>query len=296
MTTTAPAVLDHRALNRAYLARQMLLSRHRMSARAAIESLVGLQSQQPVPPYYGLWTRLADFRPEELSRLISERAVTRIVVMRGTVHLVTADDALALRPWVQPCLDRGMRSAWGKDLAGIELSALAGAARELLGARHLTTTELGGLLGERWPDHSPSTLVNAARVLLPLVQVPPRGLWGRSARTTYATAESWLGRPLVPEPPAEELVVRYLAAFGPATVQDIQAWSGLTRLRETVARLRPRLAVFRDTAGRELFDLPEAPRPGRTPPPRCGTWPRTTTPSCPTPTAPGSSTTRGAGR
>ncbi|MFI1951266.1 winged helix DNA-binding domain-containing protein [Streptomyces xinghaiensis] len=262
MTTTTPAVLDHRALNRAYLARQMLLSRHRTSASAAIESLVGLQSQQPVPPYYGLWTRLADFRPEELSRLISERAVTRIVVMRGTVHLVTADDALALRPWVQPCLDRGMRSAWGKDLAGIELSALAGAARELLGARHLSTTELGGLLGERWPGHSPSLLVNAARVLLPLVQVPPRGLWGRSARTTYATAESWLGRPLVPEPPAGELVVRYLAAFGPATVKDVQAWSGLTRLRETMARLRPRLAVFRDTAGRELFDLPEAPRPG----------------------------------
>ncbi|GAB2605348.1 winged helix DNA-binding domain-containing protein [Streptomyces capparidis] len=254
-------VLGERALGRALLARQMLVERQRLSARAALEHLVGMQAQAPSPPYTGLWTRLVDFRAEELSTLIAERRAVRIVLMRGTIHLVTAADALAIRPWVQPMLDRALRGGFGRALADLDHAELAALARELVEKEPLTYRRLGELLRERWPDRDPADLGNAARCLLPLVQVPPRGLWGRSGPAAHTTAESWLGRPLQEQARPEELVLRYLAAFGPATARDAQAWCGLTRLREVLDRLRPRLLTFRGEDGRELFDLPDAPRP-----------------------------------
>ncbi|QIN77408.1 winged helix DNA-binding domain-containing protein [Rubrobacter marinus] len=257
-------VLDRRALNRATLARQMLLGRGELPADEAIEHLVGLQAQAPMPPYVGLWTRLKDFRPDELARLILDRRAVRVALMRNTVHLVSARDCLRLRPLVQPVIDRGLYSnrAERANLEGVGLGALADAGRELLEERPLTAKELGGLLGERWPGRDPASLARAVRHLLPLVQVPPRGVWGRSGQATHTTVEAWLGRPLDPEPSLDETVVRYLGAFGPAAIKDVQTWSGLTRLGEAVERLRPRLRTFRDEGGRELFDLPEAPRPG----------------------------------
>lgn len=254
-----------RALNRAYLARQALLSRQRRPALEMVEHLVGLQAQAPFPPYYGLWTRLADFEPAELSRLLLDREVVRIVVMRGTVHLVSAADAAPLRALTQPVLDRDLRgnTTHTPQLEGIDLAALAAEARELLRDRPLSTGELTSLLGERRPGRDGRALVYAVRNLLPLVQVPPRAVWGRSGRPTYATVEDWLGTPLpgLAQPGPEPIVLRYLAAFGPATVRDVQAWCGLTRLGEVVDRLRPKLVTFRSEAGKELFDLPEAPRP-----------------------------------
>jgi DNA glycosylase AlkZ-like len=240
----------------------MLLRRSRSSALETIEHLIGLQAQAPIPPYFGLWSRLRGFRPDELADLLTSRRAVRIAMMRGTVHLVSADDCLALRPWVQPCLDRALRTTFGSALQGLDLSAVAAAARELLGERSRPVGELGELLHERWPEGEPSVLVNAARHLLPLVQVPPRGIWGASGQTTYTTAEAWLGRGLVPEPSPSSIVRRYLAAFGPATVKDIQAWSGLTGLRKVTDELRPELLTFRDSKGDELLDVPEAPRPG----------------------------------
>ena len=112
-----------------------------------------------------------------------------------------------------------------------------------------------------FPDANAAALAFACRNRLALVQVPPRGLWGRSAAVTTTTAEAWLGRPLDPAPSLENAIVRYLAAFGPAGVADVTAWCRLTALRDVVERLRPRLRVFRDERGRELFDLPDAPRP-----------------------------------
>jgi hypothetical protein len=262
-------MLSLQALNRALLARQLLLSRAPLpdaGARAdrvieTVEHLAGLQAQAPFPPYYGLWSRLAGFRPEDLAELILDRRVVRIALMRGTIHLVSARDCLLLRPLVQPVLDRALKTIFGKQIEGVDTVALAAAGRDLLAEKPLTFSELGGLLAEQWPGHPPNALAQAVRALVPLIQVPPRAVWGAAGQSAHTPAEAWLGRPLDGNSALERLVTRYLAAFGPATVRDIQAWSGLTRLREPVERLRPSLLTFRDEQGNELLDLPESPRP-----------------------------------
>lgn len=260
----APETLGPRALGRATLERQFLLHRAELAPREALERLVGLQAQVPRDPYLGLWARLAAFRPESLSELLLERTAVRTVVMRGTIHLVTADDCLLLRPLVQPVLDAELvrHRDFAPLLADVELGPVLERARALLAERPHTGPQLRSALAEWFPGRDGAALAYACRCKLALVQVPPRGLWGRAAQVTTTTAEAWLGRPLVGRPSIDDVVVRYLAAFGPATVADVAAWCRLTGLREVVERLRPRLRTFRDASGRELFDLPEAPRPG----------------------------------
>lgn len=255
-------VLDRRALNRALLERQLLLRRWPLSAAEALERLVGLQAQAPNPPYFALWTRLRGFRADELGTLIAGRQAVRIALMRATIHLVTARDCLGLRPLLRPVLQRGLlASVSGPAVAGMDMDALVAAGRTLLVEQPRSPEELGSLLAQRWPERDPRALAYAVRNLVPLVQVPPRGIWGAGGPTRHAVAEVWLGRPFDHDCSLEQLVVRYLAAFGPASVRDMQSWSGLKGLREVVQRLRPRLRVFRDEGGTELFDLPEAPRP-----------------------------------
>ncbi|MEC0229164.1 winged helix DNA-binding domain-containing protein [Paenibacillus alba] len=258
-TTNQP--LSTRALNRALLARQLLLSRSDLSVREAVRHLVGLQAQAPNPPYVALWARLRQFRHEELSAHLMERSMVRIALMRSTLHLVTADDCVTLRPLLQSVQERGLKGSFGKKLAELDLDALAAAGRALLEAQPLTFSELGKRLQALWPHSDATALSQAVRCRLPLVQVPPRGIWGASGQAAHTTAEAWLGRPLAEEPDLEAMLLRYLAAFGPASVKDMQVWSGLTRLREVVERLRPSLLAFRDEQGNELFDLPDAPRP-----------------------------------
>ena len=259
----AHIVLGPRELNRATLERQMLLRRRKLSAVEAIEHLVGMQAQAPAPPYVGLWTRLEDFHPDDLACLILERRAVRIALMRNTVHLVSAHDCLALRPLMQPVFDRTLYSTRANRtlLEGVNIDALIAASRALLEERPRTAKELGELLQEQWPERDAAALARAIRHLVPLVQVPPRGLWGKSGPAAHTTAEAWLGRPLDPAPSLEETILRYLGAFGPATVKDVQTWSGLTRLGEMIERLRPRLRTFRDESGKELFDVPDAPLP-----------------------------------
>jgi hypothetical protein len=254
-------VLGLRALNRATLARQLLLRRWDLPMLEAIERLGGLQAQTTTTWYHGLWSRLEGFQPERLAGLLAERQVVRIALMRSTIHLVTARDCLAWRPLVQPVIERSMRGNFGRHLAGLDTAALIAAGRELVEQQPRTFAELGRLLAERWAGRDPAALAQAIRAWVPLVQVPPRGLWGASGPAAHTSAEAWLGRPLAADSSLEELVLRYLAAFGPASVSDAQQWSGLTRLGEVLERLRPRLVTFRDEQGRELFDLPDAPRP-----------------------------------
>ncbi len=250
-----------RALNRATLERQMLLRRWKMPMLDAIGRLVGLQAQTPHSWYHGLWSRLESFKPERLAESLIKRQVVRIALMRSTIHLVTTRDCLELRPLMQPVIERSAKGSFGRHWIGLDIDAVAAAGRALVEEKPLAFSEIGKLLAERWPDRNPAALAQIIRARLPLVQVPPRGVWGKSGIAAHTTAEAWLGLPLATNPSLEEMVLRYLAAFGPATVKDIQAWSGLTRLSEVTERLRPRLVSFRDEQGRELFDLPDAPRP-----------------------------------
>lgn len=256
-------LLTRQALNRATLDRQFLLRRAADGVLETIEHLVGMQSQVPNSPYVGLWTRLRDFQPGHLADLLTGRDVVRIALLRSTVHLVSAADCLTLRPVVQPVLDRGLfrHSTYGPGVDGLDHDALLAVGRDLLDAEPWTPAELRASLGERWPDRDADTLTTVLRNLLPLIQVPPRGVWGQGGQTRYVTAPSWLGCPLGTDTAPDDLVLRYLRAFGPATVRDVQTWSGLTRLREVLDRLRPRLRIFHGEDGAELFDLPDAPRP-----------------------------------
>jgi Winged helix DNA-binding domain len=250
-----------RALNRATLDRQHLLRRTSMPATRLVEDLVGLQAQTPHTAYVGLWDRLEGFSPDQLADRLVDRSVVRMALMRGTIHLVTARDAWGLRALVQPVLDRVQRTQFGKRLDGVDQAALVAAGRSFVDERPRTFRELGDHLLERWPGRDRTAMEQAVRAAVPLVQVPPRGLWGRSGPIAHTSIEAWLGEPPADPLTIDDLVRRYLGAFGPASVMDAQAWCGLTRLREVFERLRPGLATFRDEAGRELFDLPDAPRP-----------------------------------
>jgi len=262
------AALGLRALNRATLDRQLLLRRHARPARWAIGHLTALQAQAPLAPYVGLWTRLAGFRHEDLQDLLTERSVVRAHLLRNTVHLLTAEDYLGFRPLFQPLMVRALAGNFGQDLRGVEVGELQAVAVDLLTQSPLTRTQLAARLAERWPGRDPASLAYAATHLLPLVQVPPRGLWDRTGPAAFLLADAWLagpGRPSVarPDPAAalEQLVLRYLAAYGPASVRDIQAWSGLSRLREVTDRLGSRLRAVTGPEGTRLLDLAGAPRP-----------------------------------
>ncbi|HJV09683.1 MAG TPA: winged helix DNA-binding domain-containing protein [Acidimicrobiales bacterium] len=256
-------VLSRRALNRATLARQLLLERAVLPALDAVRHLVGMQAQVPLNPYTGLWSRLAGFDPAELSQLLVDRKVVRTVVMRATIHLVTAEDCLLLRPLTQEVLSKELarHPEFAPALRGVDLEPVLAYAREVFAESPRSTGQLRAVLGARFPDIHAGALAYACRCLLPLVQVPPRGVWGQASQVAVTTAEAWLGRPLAERPSIDEVLLRYLGAFGPASVADAGTWSRLTGLREVFERLRPQLVTFRDERGRELFDLPDAPRP-----------------------------------
>ncbi len=254
-------VLSRRALNRATLARQMLLERERVAPYDAVHRLVGLQAQTPQSWYLSLWSRLADFDPVATGKLLEEHRLVRIPVMRSTIHLLTDDDALVLRAFTQPTINRSLHGIWAKRLEGIDRAKLTAGVRRFLGETPRTPAELIGHVEARWPGRDRQTISNGLRALVPMVQVPPRGVWRKSGAVRFAALDAWVGRALPTVVDREEIVLRYLGAFGPASVRDAQAWSGVTRLGEVFERLRPRLRPFRDEGGRELFDLPDAPRP-----------------------------------
>ncbi|MEU6661994.1 winged helix DNA-binding domain-containing protein [Streptomyces sp. NPDC046821] len=254
--------LSNRTLNRTLLQRQFLDVRTSRPALEVVEHLVALQGQEPNWPYLGLWTRLADFKHNELTALLDDRRVVRSAVLRSTQHLTSGDDYRWLRPVLQPVLDRTSRARYfTEQTAGLDLDELVTAGRELMAGQTVPRRELASSLAERFPGRDGRVLAGAFELRVPMVHAPATGAWGgwgtRNGISVTA-AEQWIGRPME-APQAERLVRRYLAAFGPAGVKDIQAWSGLTRMRALLDELRPQLRAFRDEQGTELFDLPDMP-------------------------------------
>ena len=233
-----------------------------MPVLAAVERLVALQSQVPRDPYVALWSRLEPFDPDRLSSALEGRRAVRMTLLRGTLHLVTARDAIRLRSTVQPAIEAVIHGSSPLRTAAdrVDMASLSSALRAWLEERPRTRAELGREIGARWPDADADALA-FAMYELPTVQVTPRGLWRRSGRSAFTTMEAWLGAPPDRETDVETLVRRYLAAFGPATPADAQYWSGVPRLGEIFERLGPELRSFRAEDGRTLFDVPRAPLP-----------------------------------
>ena len=239
----------------------MLLAREAVSPLSAIERLVGLQAQQAQPPFVGLWTRVVGFERAALLRLLQSREIIRATLMRGTLHLMSAADYLALRGALQPGLSAGMRAVLRERVKDLDIPALMALARRCFEERPRTFTELRDVFLEAVPDADERAMGYVVRTHLPLVMVPDASDWGFPADADFAVAESWLGKAPGLEEMADSLVLRYLAAFGPAAAVDVQTWSGLSRIQDVLERLRPQLRTFRDERKRELFDLPDAPRP-----------------------------------
>ncbi|WP_410598511.1 winged helix DNA-binding domain-containing protein [Amycolatopsis sp. lyj-90] len=263
-------VLDTRALNRATLARQLLLDRADMPVLDAVAHLCGLQAQEPQEPFVGLWSRLRAFDPAALSDLLTGRRVVRTHLMRRTVHLLTAEDVLAWRARHDPMLLQRVLGVYRRELDGVDLDELAEAGRAVLAdGEPRSMGELARAVAERWPEPGTRALGEVlVAALIPMVQLPPRGLWRTKAGVRNAMVSSWLGRDVDPassddsDPVGQALVRRYLAAFGPAASADLRAWCGVAGLPAAVAAMREELVSFRDERGRELLDLPGAPRPG----------------------------------
>jgi hypothetical protein len=250
--------LTLRELNRALLARQLLLERAQLTPLAAIARLIAMQAQVPRPPFLGLWTRVHGFVREQLRVLLHSRAVVRATFLRGTLHLVTAADFLTFRAAFQPMLNASFRALLKDRVAELDLTALAAFARTQLPS---TFEALRPQLVAQFPRHDERALGYAVRMYLPLVQVPTAEPWAFPASAAFDSAESWLAKTLCPELAFAALVRRYLAAFGPASVKDAQRWSGIPDLKPAFETLRPELITFRDDKRRELFDLRDAPRP-----------------------------------
>ncbi|MEV8372537.1 winged helix DNA-binding domain-containing protein [Kribbella sp. NPDC056861] len=250
--------LSLRALNRATLDRQWLISRHTATALDAIEHLVGMQAQSPLAPYVGLWARLTDFAPSELADLLETRQAVRGSMMRATIHLVSSRDFLAIRPLIQPRLEREVyaNQTYGRArLEGVDMDAVLAAGIARMTTSPATAVQLREHLAPLWPDRDAPSLAHAVRCLLPTIQIPPRGIWGKGGNPTMTTADLWLNTPVTTTPDVDTLVLRYLAAYGPASVADAQTWSGLTRLSEVFDRLD--LVTHTDaTTNRPLYDLP----------------------------------------
>jgi Winged helix DNA-binding domain len=253
-------LLTRRRLNRATLARQMLLQRERGSALEAVERLCGMQAQEPRPPFPGLWTRLRGFRRDDLHRALHDRTIVRGTLMRGTLHLMSAADYVAHRMTLQPMLTRSL-ALLGSRAEGLAEEEVLPVARALLSEQPRTFGELRQALVEAFPGINDRALGFTVRMSLPLVMIPTEDRWGFPADSRFGLAESWLGTPISHEANLEALILRYLAAFGPATAADVQQWSGLQGIRPVLESLRPRLVLFHDERGRTLFDLPHAPRP-----------------------------------
>lgn len=252
--------VDLKALNRATLARQLLLRRERLPVETAVHRLLALQAQLPRPAVVGLWTRLEGLDRQAVARLFESRALVRGTTMRGTLHVMTAGDYLAFRACLQLGLDSGMRAILRERAAALDMTALGRRAEAYLKTPH-NFEEIRAHLVAAFPGGDERAMGYAVRMGLPLVQVPGTGPWGFPARADFVSAKAWLGKAPAPCSSPDPLILRYLGALGPATVKDAESWLGLAGLAPAFDRLRPQLVIVGGTARAPLYDLPDAPRP-----------------------------------
>ncbi|MDN5894133.1 MAG: winged helix DNA-binding domain-containing protein [Nocardioides sp.] len=250
--------LGPRDLNRTLLGRQQLLARTQCSVQELAARLIGLQAQENLSPFLSLASRVEEIDPRSVTRGLEDRTLVRLLTMRGTIHLLTADDALALRQWTRPAQERERGSSQGSapalHLDTVEFNA---SVSDLLSEGPLTGKELGAGLAARFSDTPPTALTNLARINQPLAQLPPRGGWRQSGGVVYQHVDRWLGRPFI-EPNPAEIVRRFLRAFGPARAADVTAWSGVTGIAAVVKAMDD-LVTHTDESGRTLYDVPDAP-------------------------------------
>ncbi|MFN2468185.1 MAG: winged helix DNA-binding domain-containing protein [Gaiellaceae bacterium] len=252
-------VLSARELNRATLARQLLLRRARLSVPRAVGRTAGLQAQYSPSPYIGLWSRVEGFRIEALERALRRGAVVKASLMRRTLHLVAAADhpafAAALLPWFATQWRRWYRR--DDDVPGIE--ELTRRAIEHARAEPRTKAEMHELLRTLAPGEDPQALWWRVQTCAPFVEVPPSGTWRYFGKARFAPA----GRLTSHVDALARLAESYLRGFGPATRADLSNWCGpsITDFRPGLEVLEPRLRRFRDERGRELIDVARAPLP-----------------------------------
>ncbi|GAB7006188.1 winged helix DNA-binding domain-containing protein [Nocardioides sp. AN3] len=250
--------LTRHRLNRTLLHRQQLLQRSADSSVTLVERLIGLQAQESLPPYLSLAARLDDFDPAEASDALAEGRLVRLLTMRGTIHLLTPEDAAVLRPWVQPRMEQELRASQNvRSVRDLDRGRFDEALRLALADGPLTQRDLGAALALSFPGADPTALGGLARLAAPLAQLPPRGCWKSSGGVVYEYVDRWTGVPMA-QPDVPALVRRYLSAFGPATAADVTAWSGVTRLGPVLAGMED-LVRHEDETRRILLDVADAP-------------------------------------
>ena len=253
-------ILGRQSLNRTLLNRQHLLTRSGLDPIAMVEHLVGLQAQENLPPYLSLAARIDGFSPTDVSRAVADKDLVRLLVMRGTIHLLTPDDALSLRQFTQACQDRERKASQNtKPALHLDTESFNAEVRAVLADGPLPMKDLGLVLSARFPKVPPNALAHLARVNQPLVQLPPRGQWKASGGVVHQYVDRWLERKLI-EPDVPTIVSRYFAALGPGTAADVTAWSGVTGLAGTVKAMVAdgTLVEHHDEQGKVLYDVPDA--------------------------------------
>ena len=253
----AGRTLTERELNRALLARQLLLERAKLAIPRAVERIGGLQTQYAPSAYIGLWSRLAGFERAELTSALERRAVVQGTLMRGTIHIVSPRDYRSLAAGIRQDRRRWWLGATRGLITEPQVADVARRTRSLLADGPRRRRELVAELGVD------STMWNGVGGWVDLLRVPPSGTWERRSADLYAVAQDWIGPAEASFEEGIELIVRrYLGGFGPASRKDIANWAGVSTSTLTSAFERMRLRRFRDERGEELLDLPGAPLPG----------------------------------
>lgn len=251
------SVLTTHELNRTHLQRQHLLERSSMSTGDMLRAVVGLQAQVVNDPYLALWSRIVGFQHNDLAAMLLDRSAVRASLMRGTIHLVTAEDYQMLFPATFGLHRRALPNlAFGKQVPRDQYDAILQKSREFLQQQPATIAQIADYLLVDWPDIDRRAIGQVSRFLMPLVQIPPRGVWGAGSAATWTPASDWLGVAIPEEVgPPHEMIRRYLAAFGPASLADMTSWSGVTNLKKPLLDLGGELVTYRNESGALLYDL-----------------------------------------